>query len=178
MHINNPKTNGRGLRMKTFANAFHKFSDVINKICTALIVALLSAMVIVTILQIYNRLAGHSLLWSEEACRFMLVWSTFIGASVAYKSGAHISVTLVQNMLPAPAEKALRILVHAVCIVVFCAVVYFGYKYAGKQMQLAPTLHFRMKWMYYSVPVGFGLMLIHAVDAILEILQEKGRTRL
>lgn len=164
--------------MTTLINAYHKFSDIINKICTVLIVLLLSAMVIITIAQIYNRLAGHSLLWSEEACRFMLVWSTFIGASVAYKSGAHISVTLLQNALPAKAEKALRILVHVICVVVFCAIIYYGYKYAGRQMQMAPTLGFRMKWMYYSVPAGFGLMLIHAVDAIIEILQEKGRTRL
>ena len=35
-------------------------------------------------------------------------------------------------------------------------------------------LRIPMKYMYYSIPIGFGLMIIHAVDAILQILQEKG----
>ena len=44
-----------------------------------------------------------------------------------------------------------------------------------KQMQLAPSLRIPMKYMYMSVPIGFGLMLIHAVNAVFEeLFKSKG----
>ncbi len=156
-------------------NVIHKLSDSIDKIVLAIVVAMLGAMVLVTTAQIVCRLARHSLLWSEEVCRYLLVWATFLGASCVYKSGAHISITLVQGLFPPKVQRVIRIIVHIICILTFCAVVYFGIMYAGKQHQLAPSLRIPMKYMYYSVPIGFGLMIIHAVDAILQILQEKGK---
>ena len=57
----------------------------------------------------------------------------------------------------------------------FCAVVYFGFNFAMKQMQLAPSLRIPMKYMYMSVPIGFVLMLIHAVNAVFEgLFKSKG----
>lgn len=152
----------------------HKLSDNIDKIVLAIVVTMLGVMVLVTTAQIVCRLARHSLLWSEELCRYLLVWSTFLGASCVYKSGAHIAITFVQGVFPPKIQRAMRIFVHGVCILTFCAVVYFGVIYAGKQAQLAPSLRIPMKYMYYSIPIGFGLMIIHAVDAILQILQKKG----
>lgn len=151
----------------------HKLSDSIDKVVLAIVVALIGMMVCVTVAQIVCRLARHSLLWSEEVCRFMLVWATFLGASCVYKAGAHISITLLQNMMPPAVNRAMRILVHVVCIVMFCAVVYYGAIYASKQFQLAPALRIRLSYMYYSIPIGFGLMILHAVDAIGQIMQEK-----
>ena len=75
----------------------HKLSDNIDKIVLAIVVAMLGVMVLVTTAQIVCRLARHSLLWSEELCRYLLVWSTFLGASCVYKSGAHIAITFVQG---------------------------------------------------------------------------------
>lgn len=155
-------------------NLIHKLSDNIDKIVLAIVVVMLGAMVVVTTAQIVCRLTRNSLLWSEEVCRYLLVWATFLGASCVYKSGAHISITVVQNLFPPKTQRVIRIVVHVICILTFCAVVYFGILYAGKQHQLAPALRIPLKYMYYSVPIGFSLMILHAVDAIGQILKEKG----
>ncbi len=157
-----------------FANGFKKFSDIIDKICLVLIVIMLGVMVLVTTAQIICRTAGSALQWSEELNRYLLIWSTFLGASCVYKAGTHISITFVHGLFSPKVQRIIRIIVHVICILAFCAIVYYGFVYAGKQAQLAPALRIPMKYMYMSIPIGFGLMIIHAVDAILQILQEKG----
>lgn len=157
-----------------FAKSFKKLSNGIDKACVAIIVAMLAVMVVVTIAQIVCRLAGNSLQWSEELNRYLLVWSTFLGASCVYKAGTHISITFVQGLFSPQVQRAIRIFVHAVCIAAFCAVVYYGLIYSGKMVQQAPSLHIPMKYMYLSIPIGFSLMIVHAIDAILDLLQDKG----
>ena len=164
----------------SFANGFKKFSDGIDKVCLAVVVVMIAAMVCVTIAQIVCRelstmLDGvKPLQWSEEVCRYLLVWATFLGASSVYKEGTHITITFVQSMFSPKVQRYIRILVHVLCIIAFCAVVYFGFTFAMKQMQLAPSLRIPMKYMYLSVPIGFGLMAIHAVNEVLQTLQQKG----
>ena len=157
-----------------FANVVKKISDGIDKICLAIIVAILGAMVVVTMAQIISRLAGNAFLWTEELNRYLLIWGTLIGAGCAYKEGSHISITFVQGMCSARTERMLRMFVHIVCLIAFIAMTYFSFEYAMKQAQLAPVLRIPMKYMYLSIPIGFSLMAIHALDALLQVLQEKG----
>ena len=157
-----------------FANVVKKVSDGIDKICLAIIVAILGAMVVVTMAQIISRLAGNAFLWTEELNRYLLIWGTLIGAGCAYKEGSHISITFVQGMCSARTERMLRMFVHIVCLIAFIAMTYFSFEYAMKQAQLAPVLRIPMKYMYLSIPIGFSLMAIHALDALLQVLQEKG----
>ncbi len=157
-----------------FVKAFKKFSDQIDKICLAVVVIMLAAMVGITIAQIVCRMWFKALQWSEELNRYLLVWTTFLGASCVYKEGSHIAITFVQGFFPRKQQRWIRILVHAVCLVVFCAVVYYGFWYAGQQAQQTPALRIPMKYMYWSVPIGFGLMAVHALNEILQLLTEKG----
>ena len=156
-----------------FANTLNKLSNGLNKVCKALTVLLLAAMVVVTMAQIIFRFF-HALQWSEEVTRYMLVWATFIGASCAYKEGAHISITAIQNFFPPKARKYVQILVHLVCIVLFIAIIYFGWKYAMKQFQLSPALRIPEKYVYTIVPIGFGMMTFHAVNEVVQMIFGKG----
>ena len=128
-----------------FANVVKKISDSIDKVCLAIIVAILGTMVVVTMAQIISRLAGDAFLWTEELNRYLLIWGTLIGAGCAYKEGSHISITFVQGMCSAKTERMLRMLVHAVCLIAFVAMAYFSLEYAMKQAQLAPVLRIPMK---------------------------------
>lgn len=158
----------------SIVKGLNKLSEGINKICLVLIVLMLGAMVVVTTAQIICRSFFSALQWSEEMNRYLLVWSTFIGASCVYKSGTHISITFLHGFFSPKVQRGIRVLVHVLCIVVFCAIVVFGFEYAIKQVQTAPSLHIPMKYMYMSIPLGFGIMIIHAVNEIVTILQTKG----
>jgi len=156
------------------SNVIKKASDNLNKICTVLSVGLLGAMVVITFVQIICRVFFTALSWSEELARYLLVWSTFIGAGCVYKVGGHISVEVLQNLFPPTVRKLIRILVHVLCGILFAIAVVYGIKYMGMQgTQKSAALHIHMKYMYAAVPVGCGIMLIHAIGLITDILGEK-----
>ena len=79
------------------AKAINKVSDLLDKICSVILVAMLAGMVLTTSLQIICRVFFTALSWSEEVTRYLLVWSTFLGAGCVYKKGGHISVTFAQE---------------------------------------------------------------------------------
>ena len=158
-------------RFSTFHVIVHKLSDILDTICSYIIVVMLGAMVVITGAQIVCRMAFTALSWSEEATRYLLVWSSFLGASCVYKHSGHISITFVQDMVPAALSKVLKLLVHVVCTVLFVVVIIYGMKYFGKQgNQLSAAMRLPMKYIYLCIPVGCGFMLVHAVDAVLGLL--------
>ena len=89
-------------------------SDALDKVCSVLIVIMLGLMVVITTAQIICRTWFTALSWSDEVTRYLLVWSTFLGASVVYRHSGHISVTILQEKVPAGVGKAMRIAVHAI----------------------------------------------------------------
>lgn len=149
----------------------HRIGDGLNRLGEILCLAMLAVMVIITGLQIIFRVFFKALTWSDELVRYLLVWSSFLGASCVYRSGGHISVTIVQNLLPEGGRKALQVVVHLLCAVFFGLMVYFGIIYAMKQArQLSPAMRIPMSYLYASIPAGGVMMLWHAVDAVLQAL--------
>ncbi len=151
--------------------AVHKLSDWLDGVCAVLCVACLTAMVLLTGAQIICRMYFTALVWSEELSRYLLVWSTFLGAGCVYKKMGHINVTIVQDLLPPAAQKAMRVLTHLLCGAFFLMAVYYGIKYMGFQTrQLSAAMRIPMHWMYLSIPVGCGIMALHVADLLLHML--------
>ncbi|MCI8454993.1 MAG: TRAP transporter small permease, partial [Lachnospiraceae bacterium] len=149
----------------------HKLSDLLDKLMEIVIVVMLGAMVVITGAQIVCRIFFTSLAWSEEATRYLLIWSTLFGAGCVYKHSGHISITLLQDALPAKAKHALIVLVHLLCLIAFALIVWYGVQYFGKQgKQLSPAMRLPMRYVYTCIPIGSGIMIIHALDAILQNL--------
>lgn len=150
---------------------FRKLSGTINKISMTICVALLGAMVVITFVQIICRVFFTALSWSEELARYFLIWSSLLGAGCVYKSGSNIAVLFIQNLLPEKLKKFAKILVHILCGIFFALAIYHGIRYMGLMgIQKSAALHIPMKYMYFSIPIGCGLMELHAFNAILEEL--------
>lgn len=155
----------------SIAKAIKKASDFVDKIGSFLVISTMVGMVFFTSIQIIARVFFEALSWSEEITRYLLVWSTFIGAGCVYKRGGHINVSFIQDRFKGKANKYVKILVHLICIAFFIIAVYYGVIYMMKQgAQSSPALGIRMNLMYMSIPIGCGVMLLHSVSAISEIL--------
>ena len=149
-------------------------SDALDKVCSVLIVIMLGLMVVITTAQIICRTWFTALSWSDEVTRYLLVWSTFLGASVVYRHSSHISVTLLQEKVPAGVGKAMRIAVHAICLVLFTVLLYYSARYCGKLNKTATALPIKMKYIYLCIPVSMGVMMVHALTMMVhEILGER-----
>jgi TRAP-type C4-dicarboxylate transport system permease small subunit len=134
------------------------------------IVVMLGSMVVITGAQIICRIFFTSLAWSEEATRYLLIWSTLLGAGCVYKHSGHISITVVQDALPEKLKKGLQIIVHVLCMILFLLIVRYGIMYFGKQgSQVSPALRLPMRYVYTCIPIGAAVMAFHALDAILQL---------
>lgn len=147
----------------TLKKALAPVSDALCKVCSVLIVLMLGAMVVITGMQIVCRTWFTALTWSDEVTRYLLIWSTFLGASVVYRHSGHISIDLVQNMVPPKAGKAMRVLVHVVCFVLFTVLLFYSSRYCMKLSKTATALPIKMKYIYLCIPISMAIMMVHAL---------------
>ena len=138
-------------------------SNALDKVCSALIVFMLGAMVIITGAQIICRTWFTALSWSDEVTRYLLIWSTFLGATVVYRHNGHISVTLLQDAVSPKLAKTLRILVHVICFVLFAVLFHYSSLYCMKLKKTATAMPIKMKYIYSCIPVSMAIMMIHAL---------------
>ena len=155
-----------------------KLSQMLNRVVEVLLFVMGASMSIMVAAQVFSRyVLNHSIFWSEELSRFLLVWLTFLGAGVAYRLGAHASIDIVYQHLPAWGRKTATIATH-LCTLFFAGVmVVYGYKFAYfVRLQISPAL-FMPKWIPHSViAIGGGIIAIHALAFLISDLRKKEET--
>jgi len=128
-------------------------------------------MIIAITMQIVFRVFFVALSWSEEVARYLLVWSTFLGASMAYKRGMHIAVTFIVESFPAVMTKTLQVFSHLLAALFFIIVITYGLRYMNMQStQVSASLRLPMKYVYSIIPFSAAIMAFHALDKVLEVL--------
>jgi TRAP-type C4-dicarboxylate transport system permease small subunit len=148
-----------------------KLSDIVDGITGKIVVVLIIAMIITITLQIITRIFTQALTWTEELSRYLLVWSTFLGSTLAYKRGLHISVTFVRDLFPRAIQRVIILLSTLVSLIFFFLAVWNGFNLISLQIfQVSPAIQIPMRWVYLGIPIGFSILIIHALSSALEEL--------
>ncbi len=150
-----------------------RLSMILDNICGFLIAVMLALMVVFTIAQVICRTWFTSLSWSEEATRFLLIWSTFLGAACVYRHNGNIAITIIQDLFPDSIKRFLKTLVHGICFILFCILCYYGFLYCGRQVRTAAAIPIKMKYVYMCLPISMIILAIHAVTMFLESFKTK-----
>lgn len=146
----------------------NKLSTILDKICGYIIAVMLLLIVAFTIAQVVCRTWFTSLSWSEEATRFLLIWSTFLGATCVYRHNGNIAITVIQDLFPSTIKRLLKIIVHGICFILFCVLCYYGFMYCGRQVRTAAAIPIKMKYIYMCLPISMIILAIHAVTMLFE----------
>ena len=149
--------------MKAIKKLLTPVSNLLDTVCSVAIVFMLGAMVVITGAQIICRTWFTALSWSDEVTRYLLIWSTFLGATVVYRHGGHISVTLLRDAVSPKLAKVLRVLVHVICFALFAVLLHYSNLYCMKLKKTATALPIKMKYIYSCIPVSMAIMMIHAL---------------
>jgi TRAP-type C4-dicarboxylate transport system permease small subunit len=142
-----------------------RLSGGLNRAAEVLLAACAMLMALTIALQVLFRYGfNESLFWSEELGRMLLVQLTFLGASVAYRRGAHIGVDFLTANLPPGPARILRLVSLAACMFFFTVLLVHGLEFLlFIQGQSMTTLPLSRQVPLAVVPVSGGLMLVHAL---------------
>jgi len=121
----------------------------------------------------FRYVLNHSLFWSEELARYILVWLTFLGASVAYRRGTHPRIDLFSSRLGTRGARAMRVIAHLVAMVFFGVLVIYGAQFAYfVRLQISPALQIPKWTVMLVLPISGMVMSLHALAAIVSGLRE------
>jgi TRAP-type C4-dicarboxylate transport system permease small subunit len=128
-----------------------------------LVIGLLAAMAVLVFANVLCRyLLNYSVIWVEELTRYMMVWLGFLGSGLVLRYGAHVAVDVFQDLLPAPAGRALRAAIVVLLAPTFAAMAWLGARYAAFAWdQETPALGWSTGLIYLAIPIGSLLMLAH-----------------
>jgi TRAP-type C4-dicarboxylate transport system permease small subunit len=124
---------------------------------------LLAGMALLVGAQIAGRFVfGYSIPWSDELARFLLVWISFLGLSVAARRGAHPGIDTVVHALPRRLAGVARRLGWLLSLLFVALVLASGAELVRRTWgQHSPSLGLRMAWPYLAVPLSGLLVLLH-----------------
>ena len=154
-----------------------------------LIITLLWLMVIFTFIQVClrglythghfqwaNDLMGH-LDWSEPFVRLLVLWLTFLGASLVTKENKHIKIDLFSSFLPSKLLPVREFVLSLVCVLVSSIMLKVSIDYFKMEIEFGGTIFLQVpSWLgEIIIPVGFALILfrfvIRTIDSGVEIIR-------
>ena len=126
------------------------------------VIALLAAMAVMVFANVALRFTtDRSILWVEEASRYVMIWLTFLGAGLVLRYGGHIGIETLHEKLPRHAP-LLRALVVVLLLGFFAFMTWIGVRYALLTWgQTTPVMEVPIGAVYLAMPVGFALMSLH-----------------
>jgi C4-dicarboxylate transporter DctQ subunit len=113
-----------------------------------------------------------SLSWPEEFARFSFIWTSFLGACIAWERRKLHDIDLVFNLFPARLKPFIDLCTNLfVCGILAVLVVYGTQLLALVHRQVSPAIEIRMSYVYSAVPFASFLMLIsYVLDTIEKII--------
>lgn len=149
--------------------AFERGLLVANRGVIAGLLGLMAVLVVANVALRY--LFGVSLSWVEELTRYMMIWTAWLGAGLAFRAGTHVAVEVFQDTLPEPRRRLLRWGILMVMAVFMAVVAWLGVRYAiFAWRQQSPVLGVPLGLVYLAVPVGALLALLHLLLAAQRIV--------
>ena len=137
-------------------------------LCAATIVAVVTTEVIL------RYVFSHSLIFTEELSRYLMVWIVFLGSALAVRDGSHININFLTKRFNRRNQSWLRLAAYILTLVFLVFVVVEGIKILPQQLyQMCITIDISLFYFYLAIPVGSILMIIFMLPTFKDILKEK-----
>ena len=142
----------------------HDIDKVINKILRFIVIIMLSVMSVVVFAQVLFRIVHLSIPWSEELSKYLLIWSTFLGAAICIRKGSLVGLEFLKNSMSEEKQKILQTILNLIVCAMLLFLINVGF-WAVRTVwfQITPVLKLSMGLMYAAIPIGSVFMLINQI---------------
>lgn len=141
------------------------------------IAIILGAAFIVTIVTtevILRYVFKHSLIFTEELARYLMVWIVFLGSALAIRDKAHIRINILVKKLNPTFRQVAHLLEHGLVLLFLVIIAVEGIRILpGQLRQMCITMDISLFYFYLAIPVGAVLMIVYLLPAIKTALTEK-----
>ncbi|MDR0578619.1 MAG: TRAP transporter small permease [Candidatus Accumulibacter sp.] len=120
--------------------------------------------------QVFTRfVVNHPLTWSEVLIRLLIIWMVMLGAVIAFREGAQISLDFMFRK-SGRFQRSLHLAISVVCVVYLGALIWFGCDLAWRtRFQEIGSMEFLpMSVGYAAIPVGAFFSIIAVVANFLD----------
>lgn len=162
------------MQTETNTSLTYSILEVLNKIVKVLSSTFFGVMTVVIFMQIIWRyVLLKPIPWAEELARYLFVWITYLGASVAVLEKSHTGVELFTSLLPKRMRRIASIVSYICCIFFVALVGYYSWTLAMKvTKQRSPAIQISMFLPYLAIPLSSVLMFINFIVLITEEFRE------
>ena len=142
----------------------HDIDKVSNNILRFIVIIMLSVMSVVVFAQVLFRIVHLSIPWSEELSKYLLIWSTFLGAAICIRKGSLVGLEFLKNSMSEEKQKILQTILNLIVCAMLLFLINVGF-WAVRRVwfQITPVLKLSMGLMYAAIPIGSVFMLINQI---------------
>lgn len=142
----------------------------LTKVLEYLIILSMIGIIIILSLDVFLRyFFSRPFSWGEEVSILLMIWVTFLTASILQKEGGHVSIGYVFGLFPTK----LKMIVTGFGNLCICLVLVIHLISSINLVKLqsgtfSPALRFPMNLFSISVLIGIASMLIFTVDSVIK----------
>ena len=121
---------------------------------------------------------GNITTWTEEVSRYIFIWISYLGASLAIKKREAIQIDALTRKLPANIKRSIDVANSVFMIYFGYILVQNGFTTISMQLannQISPALQIPMAIPYSAIPIGFALICLRLIQNIIIDIKEMGK---
>lgn len=144
----------------------HSINTTLGRIETGLLCLIIAMMLGLAVLKIVLRYGFQtSLLWSDIVLQHLTLWLCLLGAALATCERRHISIDVLNRILPEKITRWSNLIVDCLALIVVGILAYYGFDFLGDEQSSEATLigNVPLWWAKSIIPVGFVLIGIHLI---------------
>ena len=154
--------------MRVVGTLIHVFIRLASYLLGAGLLIMLAVMCSLVITRYFF---GFSLIWAEEATRYLMVWITMLGGAILVLYEDHLAFTMLASKLEGRVAILRRMLVLLITIAASIGVTWTAWSFAlGMGFVRAPASGISMTIPTLAIPVGFTLCAILALASLVNLV--------
>jgi TRAP-type C4-dicarboxylate transport system permease small subunit len=153
-----------------FLHYLDRFADLLVSVVRWVCIVLATALFLIVVIAVIARYGfGQAVSWTEEVPRYLLIWVSFLAASVGVLKRDHVGFDVLFNALPKPVRRVLGVTLSVMIFgfgwIVFRYGIVFVQDFGSDLMETIPYTNY---WYYPAMPVSGFLMMVFAFKLVVD----------